>query len=198
MMRPTMGNGLARNPLFRKQKPLSLARGLGYRRRMEHRIVDDSIARHNLVVLTIAQALLGAQMPMIFTIGGLAGAILAPNACLATLPISMIVFGSMTTSTWLSAFMQRFGRASSSPCVNCGSRAASQPVLARQLPAGKRNGYPFARQRGDHRRLIAQSVKSRLGLAADPAVGDRADRIRATAGRQAVARRTTLRPCASA
>jgi len=77
---------------------------------MEGRLIDDSIAKHNVVVLTIAQALLGAQLPMIFTVGGLAGTMLAPNPCLATLPISLIVFGSMTTSVWLSMVMQRFGR----------------------------------------------------------------------------------------
>jgi len=67
-------------------------------------------ARRNVAVLVTAQALLGAQMPMIFTIGGLAGQSLAPNACLATLPISLIVLGSMLTSGPLAAFMQRFGR----------------------------------------------------------------------------------------
>lgn len=67
-------------------------------------------ARRNVVILILAQAFLGAQMPMIFTIGGLAGQMLAPNACLATLPISMIVLGSMTTAPWLSPLMQRHGR----------------------------------------------------------------------------------------
>jgi len=71
---------------------------------------DDRRARRNVAVLVAAQALLGAQMPMIFTVGGLAGTMLAPNACLATLPISLIVFGSMTTAPWLSTLMQRAGR----------------------------------------------------------------------------------------
>ncbi|MEO0343518.1 MAG: MFS transporter [Pseudomonadota bacterium] len=53
---------------------------------------------------------MGAQLPLIFVICGLAGQQLAPNICLATMPISMIVFGSMTTAPWLSNFMQRFGR----------------------------------------------------------------------------------------
>ncbi len=70
----------------------------------------DHIARKNVAVLVAAQAILGAQMPMIFTFGGLAGQSLATNACFATLPISMIVLGSMLTATPLSAFMQRFGR----------------------------------------------------------------------------------------
>ena len=71
---------------------------------------SDNLAKRNVVVLVLAQAVLGAQMPMIFTIGGLAGQSLAANPCLATLPISLIVLGSMLTATPLSAIMQRFGR----------------------------------------------------------------------------------------
>lgn len=67
-------------------------------------------ARRNVIVLIMAQAILGAQMPMIFTIGGLAGQMLSPTPCLATLPISMIVLGSMLTATPMSALMARFGR----------------------------------------------------------------------------------------
>lgn len=73
-------------------------------------LTDDRRAKRNVAVLVAAQAILGAQMPMIFTIGGLAGGMLAPNPCLATLPISLIVFGSMTTAPWLSPLMQRRGR----------------------------------------------------------------------------------------
>lgn len=71
---------------------------------------NDQIAKRNVAVLVCAQAVLGAQMPMLFVVGGLAGQQLAPIVCLATLPISMIVFGSMITAPWLSPFMQRFGR----------------------------------------------------------------------------------------
>nr|WP_126976671.1 MFS transporter [Frigidibacter oleivorans] len=67
-------------------------------------------ARRNVAVLVAAQALLGAQMPVFFIIGGLAGQSLAPNPCLATLPLSMIILGSVLASTRLSAFMQRHGR----------------------------------------------------------------------------------------
>lgn len=73
-------------------------------------IVDDSRAKRNVTILVLAQAILGAQMPMIFTIGGLAGQSLASNLCFATLPISLIVLGSMVFATPVSAFMQRFGR----------------------------------------------------------------------------------------
>ena len=67
-------------------------------------------ALRNVGVLVAAQAILGAQMAAIFVVGGLAGQQLSPVACFATLPISLIVFGSMTTAPWLSPFMQRFGR----------------------------------------------------------------------------------------
>ncbi|MES2846328.1 MAG: MFS transporter [Pseudomonadota bacterium] len=71
---------------------------------------QDALARRNILVLVAAQAVLGAQMPMIFTIAGLAGQSLASNACWATLPISALVIGSMLTATPISAFMQRYGR----------------------------------------------------------------------------------------
>ncbi len=70
----------------------------------------DARAKRNVAVLIAAQAFLGSQMPMIFVIGGLAGQQLTPFACLATLPISLIVFGSMTTAPWLSNVMQSHGR----------------------------------------------------------------------------------------
>ncbi len=72
--------------------------------------ISDSRTRRNVFVLVAAQAVLGAQLPMIFTIAGLAGKQLAPNACLATLPISLMVIGSMLTATPISAFMAKYGR----------------------------------------------------------------------------------------
>ncbi len=70
----------------------------------------DTTARRNVLVLVAAQAILGAQLPMIFTIAGLAGSSLAPNICWATLPVTMMVVGSMLTATPISALMQRYGR----------------------------------------------------------------------------------------
>ncbi|MCY4461170.1 MAG: MFS transporter [Albidovulum sp.] len=72
--------------------------------------IDDSRAKRNVAVLVLVQALLGSQLPMIFIVGGLAGMSLSPNPCWATLPISLIVFGSMTTAPWLSKVMQLYGR----------------------------------------------------------------------------------------
>ena len=71
---------------------------------------DDRRARRNVMVLVAAQAILGAQMPMIFITAGLAGQSLASNPCWATLPISAAVLGSMLSATPMSAFMQRYGR----------------------------------------------------------------------------------------
>jgi MFS family permease len=73
-------------------------------------VTDDKRAKRNVAVLVLAQAILGAQLPMIFVVGGLVGGQLASNPCLATLPISFIVFGSMTTAPWISPLMQRNGR----------------------------------------------------------------------------------------
>jgi MFS family permease len=73
-------------------------------------MIDDDRAKRNVKILVMAQAFLGAQMPLIFLVGGLAGKSLASNVCLATLPISMIVLGSMIAATPISAIMQRYGR----------------------------------------------------------------------------------------
>ena len=72
--------------------------------------LEDKQAKQNVLVLIAAQAILGAQLPIIFVVGGLAGGQLAGNVCFATLPISLIVFGSMTTAPWLSRFMYAYGR----------------------------------------------------------------------------------------
>ena len=73
-------------------------------------LTDDRQAKRNVAVLVAAQAILGGQMPMMFIVGGLAGGMLTGNPCFATLPISLIVFGSMTTAPWLSPLMQKYGR----------------------------------------------------------------------------------------
>ncbi|MGM0586539.1 MAG: MFS transporter [Pseudomonadota bacterium] len=71
---------------------------------------NDRRAKRNVAVLVFAQATLGAQMPVNFILGGLAGQMLSPIPCLATLPISLIVIGSMLAAPNVSAVMGRFGR----------------------------------------------------------------------------------------
>lgn len=67
-------------------------------------------AWRNVVILLLAQAFLGAQMSMIFIVGGLTGQMLSPNPCIATLPLSMVVLGSALTARPLAGFMRRNGR----------------------------------------------------------------------------------------
>jgi MFS family permease len=71
---------------------------------------QDARARRNVAVLVFAQATLGAQLPMVFIMGGLAGQILSENKALATLPISALVLTSMFASPAISALMGRVGR----------------------------------------------------------------------------------------
>ncbi|MBK4217766.1 MFS transporter [Paracoccus caeni] len=73
-------------------------------------MTDLRRTRRNLLVLVAAQAILGAQMPVNFIIGGLAGQMLAPNPCIATLPLSMMILGSALSARPLAGFMQRHGR----------------------------------------------------------------------------------------
>lgn len=67
-------------------------------------------AQRNVAVLVAAQAVLGAQMPVHFIASGLAGTVLAPHPCMATLPLSMIILGSALTARPLARFMQMHGR----------------------------------------------------------------------------------------
>lgn len=69
-----------------------------------------SRARRNVIVLAIAQGLLGIQMPVNFIVGGLIGQMLAPNPCIATLPLSTFILGSALAARPLAGFMQRHGR----------------------------------------------------------------------------------------
>jgi MFS family permease len=92
----------------------------------------DSRAKRNVAVLVLAQALLGAQMAMIFVVGGLAGQSLAGNACFATLPISLIVLGSMLSATPLSWAMQQWGRRAGF-LIGAGAGAAGAAIAAHGL-----------------------------------------------------------------
>lgn len=71
---------------------------------------DDARARRNLAVLVAAQVVLGSQLPVTFILGGLAGQMLSPNPCLATLPVSVLILGSMLSAPLLAGLMQARGR----------------------------------------------------------------------------------------
>jgi predicted MFS family arabinose efflux permease len=63
-----------------------------------------------VAVLVLAHAVLGAQLALNIIIAGLAGARLADDPSLATLPISIVVLGSLVTTPGISLFMGRYGR----------------------------------------------------------------------------------------
>lgn len=71
---------------------------------------DDRRAKRNVVVLVLAHAVLGSQLAINIVVAGLAGALLATDASLATLPISIVVVGSLLTAPVMSLYMGRYGR----------------------------------------------------------------------------------------
>ena len=71
---------------------------------------DDGRAKRNVAVLVFAQAILGSQLAINIIVAGFAGELLAPSASLATLPISIVVVGSLLTAPVMSVFMGRYGR----------------------------------------------------------------------------------------
>jgi MFS family permease len=71
---------------------------------------DLARAKRNVAVLVFAHAVLGSQLAINIIVAGLAGALLAEDASLATLPISIVVVGSLLTAPAMSLFMGRYGR----------------------------------------------------------------------------------------
>src|SRR5262245_16336468 len=70
----------------------------------------DGRAKRNVAVLVFAQAILGSQLAINIIVAGWAGQTLAPDPSLATLPISVVVLGSLLTAPAMSLFMGRYGR----------------------------------------------------------------------------------------
>jgi MFS family permease len=73
-------------------------------------ITDDRLAARNALVLAAAQALAGGNNIVIVATGGIAGAILAPDPMLATLPISFMVVGMWIGTLPVGMLAKAFGR----------------------------------------------------------------------------------------
>jgi MFS family permease len=73
-------------------------------------MIDDRVARHNTLVLAVAQALGGASPPIIVSLGGIVGAALATDKSLATVPVSLLQLGIALGTLPAAAIMRRFGR----------------------------------------------------------------------------------------
>jgi MFS family permease len=72
----------------------------------------DRRAMRNVVVLAFANAVLGSQLALNVIVAGLAGQRLAADPKLATLPLSVLVVGSLLSTPGVSLFMGRYGRRS--------------------------------------------------------------------------------------
>jgi MFS family permease len=73
-------------------------------------VTDDRLAARNALVLAAAQALAGGNNTVIVATGGIAGATLAPDPMLATLPISFMVVGMWIGTLPVGMLAKAFGR----------------------------------------------------------------------------------------
>src|ERR1051325_12136992 len=72
--------------------------------------IDDGLARRNAIVLAVAQALAGGNNTVIVSAASIAGAVLAPDKGLATLPITAMVMGMWLGSLPLGFLARHYGR----------------------------------------------------------------------------------------
>jgi MFS family permease len=75
-------------------------------------VTDDRLAARNALVLAAAQALGGGNTIVIFATGGIAGAMLAPDATLATLPITLMAVGMWIGTLPVGMLAKAYGRRS--------------------------------------------------------------------------------------
>jgi predicted MFS family arabinose efflux permease len=73
-------------------------------------IADDRLARRNALVLAVTQALAGGNNTVILATGGIVGSMLAPDKGLATLAISIYVFGLWLGTLPMGVLARRYGR----------------------------------------------------------------------------------------
>jgi predicted MFS family arabinose efflux permease len=70
----------------------------------------DRLARRNILVLAIAQALAGSTSTIFVATGGIVGAMLAPDKGLATVPITVMVIGIWLGTLPVGALAKKYGR----------------------------------------------------------------------------------------
>ncbi|NYT78415.1 MFS transporter [Alcaligenaceae bacterium] len=73
-------------------------------------VLSDRDQRGNIVRLTVAQALAGANAVVVYATGAIIGNMLAPDKALATLPISIFVVGMAACILPSGAIARRYGR----------------------------------------------------------------------------------------
>lgn len=75
----------------------------------EH-VIDDTLARHNSLVLAGGQMLGGSCAMIVMTLGGIIGLTLAPDPIYATLPITAFVLGQAVATVPTGLYMRHVGR----------------------------------------------------------------------------------------
>ena len=73
-------------------------------------MIDETLAKRNIGVLTAAQALGGASPPIIMSLGGLVGQQLSSNPAWVTFPVSLFGLGLALGTLPAAFFMRRWGR----------------------------------------------------------------------------------------
>jgi predicted MFS family arabinose efflux permease len=73
-------------------------------------MADTRVGGRNIYVLTCAQALGSAGPPVIISLGGMVGQLLAPAKTLATLPVSLYTIGVALSTIPMAMLMRRRGR----------------------------------------------------------------------------------------
>jgi MFS family permease len=71
---------------------------------------DDALARRNALILSVTQALAGANNTVTVATGGIVGAMLAPERSLATLPVTAYVLGLWFGTLPMGFLSRNFGR----------------------------------------------------------------------------------------
>ncbi|SMY09439.1 MFS transporter [Flavimaricola marinus] len=71
---------------------------------------DQSLAKRNIAVLTVAQSLGGAGAPVVVSLGGLVGQSLSPTPALITLPVSLFSLGLAIGVVPAAMLMRALGR----------------------------------------------------------------------------------------
>ena len=73
-------------------------------------VSDDRLAKRNALVLAVAQALAGGNNTVIVATAGIIGSMIAPDKGLATLPISVMVFGMWLGTVPIGLLSRTHGR----------------------------------------------------------------------------------------
>lgn len=73
-------------------------------------MLSERDQRGNIIRLTLAQALAGANSVVVYATGAIIGHLLAPNKALATLPISIFVVGMAVCILPMGLIARRYNR----------------------------------------------------------------------------------------